>query len=129
MDKQQPQLRVHALPHRGLSLPGWWRNIMLPVSPKREPRATACSAPKQDEGNMSSAEDSGEPFPESRGRSGYPLTLRPFNTSLVMLANATRQEKGMKGTRTGKERHCAAHRQYAVYTENPKQLTSNCQNS
>ena len=61
MDKQQPQLRVHALPHRGLSLPGWWRNSMLPASPKREPRATACSAREQDEGNRSSAEDSGEP--------------------------------------------------------------------
>lgn len=97
MDRQPPQLTVHALPHRGLSLPGWWRNSTRPASPKRESRATACS-PKAGRRRQVISRGQREPFPASRGRPGRPLTPRPLSTALVLLAHATRQEKETQGT-------------------------------
>lgn len=76
---------------------------------KRTKSHTACSTPKRDEGRESSAEDNREPLPESRMRSGYPLSPHPSSTILVMLTRTTRQEKEVRGTRMGKEKdtHCS----------------------
>ena len=70
---------------------------------------------------------------ESHPRSEREVTVSPHTTSTQHLAgdacqcNKTRIRN--ERHKEGKGRHCTAHRQYAVYTENPKQLTNNCQNS